>query len=220
MSNSDEIIIGEWVVALGNPFGLFDLNFQPVATIGIISSTNLDFGEQQSGRVYQDMIQTDASINSGNSGGALVNVLGEIIGINTFIFSNASSSGSIGIGFAIPINRVKEIVDELVKNGKIDRGFDTGLIVQILNPYIINYLKIPVKYGVIITDIKRNSSAAKTNLKVGDVILEVNEHKVKNDRDIYRIINENYLRAGDNILLTVWREGKKHKINLPLEKSK
>lgn len=220
MSNSDEIIIGEWVVALGNPFGLFDLNFQPVATIGIISSTNLDFGEQQSGRVYQDMIQTDASINSGNSGGALVNVLGEIIGINTFIFSNTSSSGSIGIGFAIPINRVKEITDELVNNGKIDRGFDTGLIVQILNPYIINYLKIPVEYGVIITDIKRNSSAAKTNLQVGDVILEVNEHKVKNDRDIYRIINENYLRAGDNILLTVWREGKKHKINLPLEKSK
>lgn len=217
MGNSDEIIIGEWVVALGNPFGLFDVNFQPVATIGIISSTNLDFGEQQSGRVYQDMIQTDASINSGNSGGALVNIFGEIIGINTFIFSGGSSSGSIGIGFAIPINRVKEIADELIKNGKIDRGFDTGLIVQVLNPYIINYLKIPVKYGVIITDIKRNSSATKTDLQVGDVILEVNEQKVKNDQDIYRIINENFLRAGDNILLTIWREGKKHKINLPLE---
>ncbi len=220
IGNSDEIIIGEWVVALGNPFGLFDINFKPVATIGIVSSIHLNFGEQKSGRVYQDMIQTDASINSGNSGGALVNIFGELIGINTFIFSGNSSSGSIGIGFSIPINRIMEITDELEKNGQIDRGFDTGLIIQVLNPYIINYLKIPVKYGVIITNIKEKSSASKTDLQIGDVILEINDKKIKNDSDIYKVINENFLRAGDNIILTIWRDGKTYKINLTLEKFK
>lgn len=218
MGNSDEIIIAEWVVALGNPFGLFDLNFQPVATIGIISSIDLDFGEQQSGKVYQDMIQTDASINAGNSGGALVNVLGEIIGMNTFIFSGNQSSGSIGIGFAIPINRVKEISDELVETGKVDRGYDTGLIIQPLNPIIKEYLKINEKYGVIITDIKRKSSASRTNLQIGDVILKVNKKKIYKNHDIQTYINENFLRAGDKINLTIWRDSDIFEIALTLEK--
>ncbi len=107
MGDSDAIIIGEWVVALGNPFGLFNVSNKPIATVGIISSMNMNFGETRDGHVYQDMIQTDASINSGNSGGALVNMDGELIGINTFIFTgnDYNASGSIGIGFAIPINR-------------------------------------------------------------------------------------------------------------------
>jgi len=130
LGDSDQIIIGEWVIALGNPFGLFSLSHQPTATAGIVSALDLDFGRQESGRVYQDMIQTDASINTGNSGGPLVNANGEVIGINTFIFTGGYSDGSIGIGFAIPINRVKEIVAELQQHGKIDRGFKTGLSVQ------------------------------------------------------------------------------------------
>ena len=113
MGNSDNLIIGEWVIALGNPFGLFDVNQQPTATIGIISGKDLDFG-LQNGKVFQSMIQTDAAINPGNSGGPLVNSRGELIGINTFIYTGDSSrQGSIGIGFAIPINRARRIAEEL-----------------------------------------------------------------------------------------------------------
>jgi serine protease Do len=105
MGSSADVMIGEWVIALGNPFGLFSINYKPTATIGIVSGTHLDFGRQQSGRIYQDMIQTDAAINTGNSGGPLVNALGEVIGINTFIFTGSQySEGSIGIGFVIPVD--------------------------------------------------------------------------------------------------------------------
>ena len=110
LGNSDELIIGEWVVALGNPYGLFDVSDQPTATAGIISAVNMDFGQQKSGQVFQNMIQTDAAINPGNSGGPLVNSHGEVVGINTFIFTgSANSQGSIGIGFAIPIIHAKNI---------------------------------------------------------------------------------------------------------------
>jgi len=206
--NSDDILIGEWAVALGNPFGLFDVNNQPTATLGIISSTHLDFGEQSSGRVYQDMIQTDASINTGNSGGALVNILGELIGINTFIFTGGSrAGGSVGIGFAIPVNRVMEVVEELRDKGRVDRGFETGLSVQNIDRFLAAYLNLPNIAGIIITNVEKNSSAEKAGLMVGDVITEVNGTGIRNDRDIYRIINEGYLKAGDILNLKIWRNG-------------
>ena len=219
--NSDEILIGEWVVALGNPFGLFDVNNKPIATLGIISSSHLDFGEQRSGRVYQDMIQTDASINTGNSGGALVNVLGELIGINTFIYTGGEnrSSGSVGIGFAIPANRVMEIAAELREKGRVDRGFETGLSVQNIDRFLAAYLDLPNIMGIIITNVEKNSSSEKAGLIVGDVITEVNKSKIKTDRDIYRIINEGYLKAGDKLKLKIWRNGDFINRDLVLEAS-
>ena len=133
MANSNELIIGEWVIALGNPFGLFDMNQQPTATIGIISGKDLDFGLQD-GKVFQGMIQTDAAINPGNSGGPLVNSKGQLIGINTFIYTGRNSrQGSIGIGFAIPINRAKRIAEELKTIGQIVRDFRTGIRAQPLD---------------------------------------------------------------------------------------
>ena len=120
-ANSDEILIGEWVIALGNPFGLFALNNQPTVTVGVVSSKNLNFGTLLDGREYKDMIQTDASINVGNSGGPLCNSDGEVVGINTFIYSGESNNqGSIGIGFAIPINRAIKIAEELKKYGRME----------------------------------------------------------------------------------------------------
>ena len=111
LGDSYDLIIGEWVIALGNPFGLFDISKQPTATAGIISAVDMDFGPQK-GRVYKDMIQTDAAINRGNSGGPLVNSMGEVIGINTFIYTASQfTEGSIGIGFAIPINLAKDIAE-------------------------------------------------------------------------------------------------------------
>ncbi len=218
MGNSDDIIIGEWVIALGNPFGLFDISYKPTATAGIISGTQLNFGRQGTGRVYQDMIQTDAAINVGNSGGPLVNSNGKVIGINTFIFTGGRySEGSVGIGFAIPINRVKPIIAQLKEHGAIDRSFKTGLSVQRIDPLIARYLNLSSNTGVIVTDIKSGSAADKSGIKVGDVIVKVGDKAVSSRHDIFTYIQENFLKAGDTIHLTVIRGKKNMKFDLKLE---
>jgi len=205
LGNSDNLIVGEWAIALGNPLGLFDVSNKPTATIGIISGLHMDFGLKESGHVYQDMIQTDASINQGNSGGPLINALGEIIGLNTFIMTgNNVSTGSIGIGFAIPINRVKEIAEELKQHGKVERNFTTGVHVQKIDPFIQQYLQLPSSQGVIITDIEKKSAGYEAGLKIGDVILEVNERMVNSRDDILMIIDESLLKVGDDVLLKLW----------------
>lgn len=217
--DSDDIIIGEWVIALGNPFGLFNVNFKPTATVGIVSANNLDFGRQQNGRIYQDMIQTDASINTGNSGGPLINAHGEVIGINTFIFTgNAYSDGSVGVGFALPVNRVKTIVEELKRYGKIDRTFRTGLSVQNIDRFLARYLNLSSTSGVIVTEVERGSSADRAGIKVGDVITEINGKTIKTDTEIIREIQENFLKAGDIIELKVIRGAKVMNVRMELGK--
>ncbi len=219
MGESEDVIIGEWVIALGNPFGLFNVNFKPTATIGIVSSKDLDFGRQQSGRIYQDMIQTDASINTGNSGGPLINAAGEVIGINTFIFTgNSYSEGSVGVGFAIPIDRVKTIVEELKHYGKIDRTFRTGLSVQNIDRFLARYLNLNSTSGVIVTEVEQGSSAYQAGIKVGDVIMEVNGKIIKSDDDIIREIQEKFLKAGDIIKLKIQRGKEILGIDLTLSK--
>ncbi|MCK5457097.1 MAG: trypsin-like peptidase domain-containing protein, partial [Melioribacteraceae bacterium] len=109
--NSDDILIGEWVIALGNPFGLFDISDKPTVTVGVVSATNMNLTPVEN-RYYLDMIQTDASINRGNSGGPLVNSIGELIGMNTVIFTAVGSSGNVGVGFAIPANKLQKIIKE------------------------------------------------------------------------------------------------------------
>jgi len=218
LGSSDDIIIGEWVVALGNPFGLFNVNYKPTATVGIISGSHLDFGRQQNGRIYQDMIQTDAAINTGNSGGPLVNANGEVIGINTFIFTGSQySEGSIGIGFAIPINRVKTIVAELKKYGKVDRSFKTGLSVQNIDPFLARYLNLPAIYGVIVTQVEKNSAGDRAGIKVGDVITEVNGKRITKDEDIIAVIQEKFLKSGDKIKLKILRGNREFEVQLVLE---
>lgn len=208
LGNSDELIIGEWVIALGNPFGLFDISKQPTATAGIISAMDMDFGSQQ-GRVYKDMIQTDAAINHGNSGGPLVNSLGEVIGINTFIYTASQfSEGSIGIGFAIPINLAKDIAEELKVSGKVDRSFSTGLAVERLTTEVAQYLNIPLDYGVIVVEVEKGSNGEKAGVEVGDIITKVNEQKINSSREILKIIKESDLRSGNKIKLDLYRDGK------------
>ena len=221
IGNSDELIIGEWVIALGNPLGLFNVSNKATATMGIVSSSNMDFGKKKSGRVYQNMIQTDASINPGNSGGPLVNTLGEIIGINTFIMTNSDYlNGSIGIGFAIPINLVKEIYVGLKADGKIDRNYFTGIHIQNIDFAMKKYLKLTDNYGVIITEIESNSSGLRAGLKVGDVIRTVNDKKIKDSSDIFRIIDEGLHKTGDYIQLAILRDSITVEINLKLEGKK
>ena len=220
MGDSEDIIIGEWVIALGNPFGLFDVSKKPTATVGVISGLDLDFGQQESGRVYQDMIQTDASINSGNSGGPLLNAIGEVIGVNTFIFTGSRfSEGSIGIGFAIPVNRAISVFKELKTKGKVDRSFWTGMAVRNLNRLLAKHLDLKTEKGVIVTNVEKKSPASKAGLLVGDIIIKVNNVEVIDDDDIFKIIEENFLRAGDILTLQIKRENSFRTVKMILGES-
>lgn len=216
--NSDDLVIGEWVVALGNPFGLFDVSNQPTATVGIISGLKMDFGEQREGQRYQDMIQTDASINTGNSGGPLINADGKVIGINTFIFTGGGyNQGSIGIGFAIPINRAKMIMNDLKTEGSIDWSFDTGLKIQEIDGQISRALDLPVDEGIIVTGVVPSSPADKAGIRRGDIITEAEGEQIRSERDIFNAIQNNYLHAGDTLHLKVWRDGNAKTYQLKLE---
>ncbi len=217
LGDSDEIIIGEWVIALGNPFNLFDISDQPTASAGIISATHMNFGRQESGRVFQNMIQTDAAINPGNSGGPLINANGDVIGINTFIFTgNNQYQGSIGIGFAIPINQAIEIAEELKTDGRVNRSFTTGLRVQTLTRNLARALELEISSGVIIVDVEEGSPAERARLETGDVITKVAGRLIQDSRDIRNIISELDKRSGDILKLKVFREGKYKTIKLRL----
>ncbi len=221
IGNSDDLIIGEWVIALGNPFGLFDLSDEPTATVGIISAVDMDFGTMESsGRVYQDMIQTDAAINPGNSGGPLVNSVGEVIAINTFIFSGSNySEGSIGIGFAIPIKKAQAIAAELQTYGKINRDFSVGFHVRPMNERLAGYLGIPFNDGAVIVEVKRNSAADNAGIKAADIIVSVNNVRVNSASDIFDVIRTSDLRAGDKLRLRIYRDGKYRNVTLKLAAS-
>src|SRR3989339_958820 len=173
MCPNDSIYIGEWTAAIGNPFGgLIDDN-KPTVTVGVVSAMGRQFTRESGiGTKYKDMIQTDAAINPGNSGGALINCLGELIGINTFIIS-PSGTGNIGMGFAIPAGRAMKTLKEIIQFGKI-RSFYTGISIQDINQIIAHSLGLRSAYGVIVSRIEKNSPGAKAGLKVGDIILKVN----------------------------------------------
>jgi len=188
LGNSGDILIGEWVIALGNPFGLFELNDQPTVTVGVISAFGMNL-EPIDGRFYLNMIQTDAAINGGNSGGALVNSIGEVIGMNTLIFT-AGSQGSIGLGFAIPINKIKKIIDELKERGVIDRGFDIGMRIQGIDEGIAKYYNLKDTKGVIVTQVMRNSPAYKAGIEPGDIIIQVENYKINNENIIQGVFQE------------------------------
>jgi serine protease Do len=216
LGNSDDLLIGEWVIALGNPFGLFKRN-KPTVTVGVVSATDRDFGRVEEGRIYQDMIQTDAAINTGNSGGPLVNAKGEVIGMNTFIFTgDRYTSGSVGIGFAIPANRIKEIVGG-IKENKIDRDYWVGLSYLKLNSYVARQLGYPKDEGIYVSKIIRRSPAEKAGVELGDVILEINNVPVKDENTIDMAMGV-YLKVGDTLPIKVWRNGTVKNINIKLEK--
>ncbi|MBT4034310.1 MAG: trypsin-like serine protease [Candidatus Marinimicrobia bacterium] len=206
LGNSDQIILGEWVIALGNPFGLFSESKMPIATAGIISSLHMDFGFQQSGRIYQDMIQTDASINSGNSGGPLVNAEGQVVGINTFIFSGGNHSGSIGIGFALPINRAIGIIDELRAKGFVDRNYSTGISYRPNNPRTAQLLNLGSNVGVVVVGVKDGSPAHRGGVEVGDLIVGLDGQQIQTDDDIFTYFNLQDLKNGDQLTLNILRQ--------------
>jgi len=214
--NSDEIIIGEWAIALGNPFGLFEVNDKPTVTVGVISATSMNL-EPINDRYYLNMIQTDAAINGGNSGGPLVNSLGEVIGMNTLIFT-AGSQGSIGLGFAIPINKVKTIIAELKEKGKIDRDFEIGMRIQSIDESIAIYYNLERTQGVIITKIYPGTPSDKAGLQVGDIILKIDEFQINNDNTIFGVFYE--FRTGQEIDISIFRDGEEINKKMLLEQSR
>ena len=214
--DSDDIIIGEWVIALGNPFGLFEINDQPTVTVGVVSALGMNL-EPINDRYYLNMIQTDAAINGGNSGGPLVNSLGEIIGMNTLIFT-AGSQGSIGLGFAIPINKVKEIIEVLKDKGTIDRDFEIGMRIQAIDESIAKYYSLERTRGVIITKIYPGTPADKAGIQVGDIILKIEDFQIINDNTIFGVFYE--FRTGQEIDLLIVRDDKEIHKKMVLERKK
>jgi len=217
IGNSDEILIGEWVVALGNPFGLFDVSDKPTVTVGVISASGMNLSPVNN-RYYIDMIQTDASINQGNSGGPLVNSMGELIGMNTLIWTAQGSSGNVGVGFAIPSNKLKKVIKELKKDGVFERDFWTGLRIHTIDEGIANYYKLPDTRGVIITDVMQNSPASKADLEPGDIIKNIDGFAI-NDYEALKGVLQNY-KTNETIKVGILRNGKVMNKRMTLEKRK
>ncbi|HCA79263.1 MAG TPA: 2-alkenal reductase [Bacteroidetes bacterium] len=215
LGTSDDIVIGEWAIALGNPFGLFEINDKPTVTVGVISSTGMNLGKQGNA-MYRDMIETDAAINGGNSGGPLVNSNGDVIGINTLIFTGGVSQAFVGYGFAIPVNKVKKIVAELRKKGQVSRDIFTGFEAQEVDARVARSFGLAEARGIIVSDVYKKGPAEKADLRVGDIILEVNSDRINSAEEFVAILSD--ASAGDVIKLKVFREKKTMSIDLKLEK--
>jgi serine protease Do len=186
--------VGEWVLAIGNPFGL-----EHTVTSGIVSAKGRHIGTGP----YDNFIQTDASINPGNSGGPLINMRGEVVGINTAIFSRGG--GNIGIGFAIPINLVKELLPQLKEKGKVTRGW-LGVVTQRVTPAIAESFGLEKATGALIVEVSKDGPAEHGGVKVGDVIIEFDGKEVKESNDLPIIVART--PVGTEVSVRVLREGK------------
>ena len=214
IGRNDDLMIGEWAIAIGNPYGFLIRDVHPTVTVGVISALNRDFDASQSGdRVYRDMIQTDASINPGNSGGPLVNSEGYVIGINTFIFSQ--SGGSVGLGFAIPIVKAAQVMDDILQYGEVRHNFWTGIHIQDINEWIAESLGLPNANGVIITDVEAESPAARSGLRRGDVIVAVNGRPISRISDVRREFRGSMV--GESMTLAIIRDGERTELTIVLE---
>ena len=193
--DSDKARVGDWAVAIGNPFGLGG-----TVTAGIISARNRDINLTR----YDDFIQTDASINQGNSGGPLFNLKGEVIGINTAIIA-PGQSGSIGIGFAIPANAASNVIDQLIKFGETKRGW-LGVRIQEVTKEIAEVEKLKKPQGALVASVGENSPADKAGIKAGDIILNFDGKKIDTMRTLPKVVAST--EVGKSVELKIWRNKK------------
>ncbi len=201
LGDSDKLRIGESVIAVGNPY-----QFQHTVTVGVLSGRGRSLSEQS--KDFQDLLQTDAAINPGNSGGPLVNTKGEVIGINTAIVPYAQ-----GIGFAIPINTAKNIMDQLLTKGKVQRPY-IGIYMQDMNGQLAQALNIPIMEGVIIVDVAPGSPAAQAGLRTKDIIMAIGDKEIKKSDELRKILHDK--SPGEEISLKVWRQGRSGTVTLML----
>jgi serine protease Do len=212
MGDSDDLIIGEWTIAIGNPFGPLIADPQPTVSVGVVSATDrmLSARVANGERLYQDMIQTDAAINPGNSGGPLVNGAGHAIGVNTMIFS--PSGGNVGLGFAIPINRARAVADEIIRHGRRRdpwAGYKVEDVRGLAKPFR-QQRGITAESGCLVVNIIRDCPAHKAGLLPGDVIQFINGHEVRRPADIDFVMWD--LFVGDEVILDVDRQGARETI--------
>ncbi|MDO8446848.1 MAG: DegQ family serine endoprotease [Deltaproteobacteria bacterium] len=206
LGNSDELEVGDWVLAIGNPFGL-----DQTVTAGIVSAKGRVVGAGP----YDNFIQTDASINPGNSGGPLFNTKGEVVGINTMIFS--PSGGNIGIGFAIPVNMAKEILAQLREKGKVTRGW-LGVMIQHVTPELAESFGLAKEKGALVSDIVKDSPADAAGLKRGDIVLRYDGKDVDKMNDLSRLVG--MTPVGKEVELLVLRESKEIKVKVKIGEMK
>jgi serine protease Do len=212
LGDDTQLVIGEWAIAIGNPYGSLLQDSQPTVTVGVISALDRQFNSSsEDGRYYQNMIQTDAAINPGNSGGPLVNARGEVIGVNTFIFS--SSGGSIGLGFARPVNEIKRVVHELLTYGKI-RRVNLGIGGRGLYRREVEVLNLPadIHNGVLVTYVAPGSPAEEAGLEQGDIIYSMDDIPVHSVNDASAKIET--LTVGDVMKVELYRDGKRFSSSL------
>ncbi len=203
LGDSDQVRVGDWVLALGSPFGL-----EQTVTSGIISAKSRTIGQGP----YDNFLQTDASINPGNSGGPLVNLDGQVIGINTAIVSQ--SGGSIGIGFAIPINMAKKIYQDLISTGMVRRGW-LGVNIQNLTPALSSHFKLPANTrGVLINAVFRGGPADRAGIKPGDILVTFKGHHIATDKDLLRLVAQT--SEGEKITVTIFHDGAVRKLKVKM----
>lgn len=201
VASSEDLQIGEWVIAIGSPFGYLLADTQPTVTVGVVSALNRDIKFSESERAYLGMIQTDAAINPGNSGGPLVNTRGEVIGINTFIFSG--SGGSVGIGFAVPSSRVMTVVDEIRKFGHY-RESNAGFTLSRLSPSIMRSLGVTDANGAFVYAVTPGSAAWKAGLRPNDILRELGGLRLDRLDTIYRLMYNS--SVGDRLAFKAERD--------------
>ena len=206
LGNSSDVEVGEWVVAIGNPFGL-----DHTVTTGVVSAKARNIGAGP----YDEYIQTDASINPGNSGGPLLNMSGDVIGINTAIFSR--TGGNVGIGFTIPIKMASDILDELKKDGKVTRGW-LGVMIQKITPELAETFKLSDSHGALINDVVPNGPAARGGLKRGDVIVKFNGKEIVSVQNLPKQVAA--VDPGKSVKVEIVRDGNKKSLDVTLDKMK
>ncbi|UCH62217.1 MAG: Do family serine endopeptidase [Fidelibacterota bacterium] len=210
VGNSDDLRIGEWVLAIGSPFSP---NLDHTVTAGIVSAKSRSDVLSLSSRRYEDFIQTDAAINPGNSGGALVNLNGELVGINTAIATNGFSRSSAGVGFAIPINLVMRVVDDLIEYGKVTRAY-LGVLIQDVDASLAKALDMKSPEGAIVNEVHSDTPAEKAGIKEGDVIIRVDDIAIRDNSHLRNVISSS--RPGDRRKVVVIRDGKEKTITVKL----
>ena len=208
--DSESLLVGEWVVAIGNPFGLSIGNAQPTVTAGIVSATQRSLIVNN--LYHENLIQTDASINQGNSGGALVNIYGELIGINTFIRS--TSGGSQGVGFAIPVNKARKVVEQIIEHGSVVPPY-LAVDVQTITEELAEKLSIPPNTGILVSEIEKQSPIAKAGIKRGDVIVRISGQQIRGEEDFHALTR--LLPLNESIKCEFSRRGKKRQTEFTLK---
>ncbi len=216
-ANSENVIVGEWAIAIGNPFGLFNAA-RPSVTVGVVSAVHRDFRPNpREPRVYLDMIQTDASINQGNSGGPLVNSAGEVIGINTFYYSGETGRGFVGLGFAIPSNRAKKIIQELAEDGEFEKQFDLGMEMRPTTYRFALNNRIAILPGLFVTSVNRDGPAFESGIIPGDIILKIGDTSVQSRMHAQAILRE--YQVGDSLRIEFTRDGQRFETKVYLRGS-